>query len=247
MSNPAPYAYRDFERAKESLRAAICDAGESYALLTGDTGTGKSALLRQLRQELDRGRMRVLYFSESRRLGATGLVKVVGEGLRVRTSMCHSVSFDRLLKAIADQPQTILLWLDEAHELPEETMGEVRALVESDLDGVRRVRVLFAGMPPLRAQLQAQTHLWRRIVVREEILGLVLEEMPAFLEHHFPADEHGTIRLCEEGTSLLFERAKGAPGLLLPMYRTILFRAGPGTAALDLTTVEEILDRWDLA
>ena len=69
MSMPSPYAYRDFERAKESLRTAICDLSESYALLSGDTGTGKSALLRQLRQELDRGRMRVVYFSESRRLG----------------------------------------------------------------------------------------------------------------------------------------------------------------------------------
>lgn len=247
MSNQGPYAYRDFERAKESLRAAICDVGESYALLTGDTGTGKSALLRQLRGELDRGRMRIVYFSESLRLGASGLIKVIGEGLRVRTSMCHSVSFDRLLKAIADQPQAILLWLDEAHDLPEETLGEIRALVESDLDGVRRVRALFAGMPPLRAKLQAQAHLWRRIAVREEITGLVLEEMPEFLEHHFPANEHGTSRLCEEGTSVLFERSKGAPGVLLPMYRLILRRAGTGTAVLDVTTVEEIIDRWELA
>lgn len=247
MMPSLPFAFRDFERAKESLRAAVCDQDESYALLTGDTGTGKTALLRQLRQELDRARLRVLYFSQARRLGASGLVKVVGESLRARTSMCHSVSFDRLLKALADQPQTVLLWLDEAHELPEETLSEVRALVESDLDGERRVRALFAGMPRLRAELQSHTHLWRRIVVREEITGLVLDELPGFLDHHFAADKNAGRRLCEQGLSALFERAKGAPGLILPMYRAILSRAGAGKAKIDLEYVEDTLERWDLA
>lgn len=244
---PAPFAFRDFTRAKETLRAAICDRHENYVLLTGDTGTGKTALLRQLRQELDRARFRILYFSQSRRLGAAGLVKVVGESLRARISMCHSVSFDRLLRALADQPQILLLWLDEAHALPEETLGEVQALVESDLDGERRVQVLFAGMPRLRAELQSHAHLWRRTVVREEITGLVIDELPDFLEHHFTGEKQGSGRLCEQGMSALFERAKGAPGLILPMYKAILSRAGAGKGKIDLADVEDALERWDLA
>ena len=247
MMQLAPFAYRDFERAKDALRAAVCDQNESYVLLTGDTGTGKTALLRQLRQELDRARFRTLDFSQSRRLGAAGLVKVVGESLRVRISMCHSVSFDRLLRALADQPQTILLWLDEAHALPEETLSEVQALVESDLDGERRVQVLFSGMPRLRAELQSHTHLWRRIVVREEITGLVLDELAGFLDHHFPAEKEGSGRLCEQGLSALFERAKGAPGLILPMYRAIFSRASGGKGKVDVAYVEDALERWDLA
>ena len=243
---PAPFAFRDFERAKEALRAGVCDQHESYVLLTGDTGTGKTALLRQLRSELDRARFRTLYFSQSRRLGAAGLVKVVGESLRARISMCHSVSFDRLLRALADQPQTLLLWLDEAHTLPEETLGEVQALVESDLDGERRVQVLLAGMPRLRAGLQLHGHLWRRIVVREEITGLVLDELPGFLDHHFPSEQEGSGRLCERGRSALFERAKGAPGLILPMHRAILSRTGRGKGKIDFALVEDALERWDL-
>jgi len=247
VTHSAPFAFKDFERAKMNLQAAVCDEHESYAVLTGDTGTGKTALLRQLRCELDRARFRILYFSQARRLGAAGLIKVVGEILRARISMCHSVSFDRLLRALADQPQKILLWLDEAHELPEETLVEVRALVESDLDGERRVQALFAGMPRLRASLQSHTHLWRRIVVREEITGLVLDELPGFLDHHFPGEKEKGRRLCEQGLSALFERAKGAPGMILPMYRAILSRAGAGKAKLDVNYVEDTLERWDLA
>ena len=79
--------------------------------------------------------------------------------------------------------------------------------------------------------------------MREEITGLRFEELNAFLEHHFAAPP----RLCEQGLSALFERAKGVPGLLLPMYRTLLAHAGSDHDPIDPTQVEDTLQRWDLA
>jgi len=244
--NRTPYPFRDFVRAKDTLAQALVEVDEVYAMLTGDTGTGKTALLRELSSQLDRTRHRVLYFSESRKLGAAGLVKVIGESLRVRSSMCHSVNLDRLLRALSEESHTILLWLDEAHDLSSETLAEVRALVESDLEGTRRIRVMFVGLPRLRAEMRAHPYLWRRIVVREEITGLVFDELQDFLDHHFDAAQ--SQRLCEHGLTTLFERAGGAPGLLLPMYRAVLRRTAAGDQGLiEPEAVEDILDRWDLA
>jgi type II secretory pathway predicted ATPase ExeA len=109
----------------------------------------------------------VLYFSQARRLGPAGLVKVVGESLRVRTSMCHSVTLERLVRALAGETQQLLLWLDKAHDLSRETLGEARALAESGLEEGRRVKIVLVGLPRLRAELQAHASLWRRIGVRE--------------------------------------------------------------------------------
>jgi type II secretory pathway predicted ATPase ExeA len=243
--NRLPFAFRDFTRAKDNLAHALVELDEPYGILTGDTGTGKTALLRELRSQIDRKRHRVLYFSEAKKLGPAGLVKVVGEGLRVRSSMCHSVSLDRLLRALAEDSHSILLWLDEAQDLPGETLAEARALVESDLDGVRRVKVLLIGLPRLRAQLQAQPYLWRRIGVREEITGLAIDEMQGFLDHHFPPPQNK--RVCERGMTALFERAKGIPGLLLPMYRAVLQRAGANKGKVEPEHVEDALERWGLA
>ncbi len=242
--NKAPFPFQDFERAKKDLLAALTRDEEPYALLTGETGCGKTALLRQLRQVLDRTRHRVLYFAEAKRLGASGLVKVVGESLRVRTSMCHAVTFDRLRRTLPDESQKIHIWLDEAHRLPEETLDEARALAEGELDQGSRIQILLAGQPKLRGALQAQPSLWRRIVVREEICGLLREEVPAFIEHHFEGD--ATRRLCEQGMDLLFERSRGAPGLLLPLFRTVLARSRGTKAKIDPLQVEEILERWDM-
>jgi len=240
--NRSPFPFRDFVRVKQALRTALVDDDETYALLVGDTGIGKTALLRELRAELDRARFRVLYFAEGRRLGPAGLVKVIGETLRVRTSMTHSVTFDRLQRTLADDSQHVLLWLDEAHELPEETLVQAKALAESDLDGQRHIHVLLAGLPRLRVLLQAHAHLWRRIVVRQEITGLGVDELQDFLDHHFEGQGK---RLDEAGLRTLFERGRGAPGLILPMYRTIL-TSNTAKGRIDLRSVDETLARWDL-
>jgi type II secretory pathway predicted ATPase ExeA len=243
--NRSAYPFRDFVRVKENLKRALFEDQESFAMLTGATGTGKTAMLRELREQVDRTRHRVVYFAEARKLGASGLIKVVGESLRVRTSMVHALNLDRLLHALAEESHTVLLWLDEAQDLPSETLAEARALAESDLDGTRRVQVLFVGLPRLRAELQSHAYLWRRVVVREEINGLGFDEVGGFLEHHFGAAP--SKRLCEQGLSSLFERAGGVPGLLLPMYRAVLARAGSEKGKIEPEQVDETLERWDLA
>jgi type II secretory pathway predicted ATPase ExeA len=241
--NPIPYPFEDFLRAKQRLHRAVLEHHEPFALLTGETGTGKTALLRELRAELDRARYRVVYFAQARKLGAVGLIKVLAESLRVRHSLCHALALERVLRALAEEPRTLLLWLDEAHDLPEETLAEARAITESDLAGTGPVQVLFIGLPKLRAQLQAQPALWRRIGVREEITGLRFDELNAFLAHHLDSPQ----RLCEQGLGALFEHAKGVPGLLLPMYRAILEHASSDNDPIDPSAVEDTLQRWDLA
>lgn len=237
-----PYPYRDFVRVHQVVEAAILENNDPYVLLYGETGTGKTALLRQLKQSLDRSRFKICYFSEACRLGAPGLVRVVSESLRALPAMCHALTFNRLLHTLAEESSKLLLWFDEAHDLPRETLGEARALVESDLDGVCRLQVVFAGLPRLATELKQHPHLWRRITIREELLGIARDEMPEFISHHFgpPASK----RLCEQAQDAVFEHGKGSPGLLLPLLRRLFQGVGAsGKGAIDLAQVSEFLAR----
>ncbi len=242
--NRTPFPYRDFIRVKQTVLSALREHEETYVLVTGETGTGKTALMRDLRGELDRARYRVLYFAEASRLGAPGLVRLLAKTLRTDISTYHAISLDRVVEALSAEALRVLLWFDEAHHLPRETLSVARALVESDLDGTPKLQVLLVGMPRLRADLQAQAHLWRRIGVREEILGLQLDEVAPFLEHHFGAA--AARRLCERSLAALFEHAKGAPGLVLPLAKRVL-AAVSGKGKLEPEQVQDVLQRWNLA
>jgi MSHA biogenesis protein MshM len=237
-----PFAFADFQRAHQNLQKTL-DRQDPYLLLTGQTGTGKTMLCRQLRSGLDRCHFRLLYFAHARRLNASGLVRVLANALRVPTRRSHSETFQGLLHALHQEPYQLLLCFDEAHELPEETFSEARALAESDLEGPCAVRILLLGMPPLRDRLQAIPSLWRRIVVREELTGLTLDELTPFLEHHFGADP--TKRLCQQGMRTLFERARGIPGLIVPMFQRLLAESGSNDPINPLN-LEDILQRWEL-
>ena len=157
--------------------------------------------------------------------------------------MCHAVGFERLLRALAEEPQHLLVWLDEAHELPEETLAEARALAESDLEASRRVQILLVGLPKLRAALQAQPP---AVAAHRRARGT---HRSALRRARRPSStttsrREQRQRLDEPGLTTLFERAKGLPGLLLPMARAVFARTA---GALDPHTVDDTLERWELA
>ena len=96
----------------------------------------------------------------------------------------------------------------------------------------------------MRDSLQGIAALWRRVVVREELMGLTSDELPPFIEHHFGAEKMQLI--CQEGMRIIFERGRGIPGLIVPMFRKILADSEPN-APINPLTLDDILQRWELA
>jgi type II secretory pathway predicted ATPase ExeA len=241
--NDAPFPFQDFVRAVDVVERATTDGSDRYLLVTGETGSGKSSLMAELRRRLDRSRFRIAYFSQTNLLGAMGLVRVLARILHLPTRRTHPETFREVVRFLDEEPQQLLLWFDDAQNLPQETLTEARSLVENQLAGPSRISVLFVGLPELRERLQAIPSLWRRVVVREAITGLVADEIEPFLAHHFKATD---VDRCEaESLKVLFEQGRGVPGQILPMFRTVLARS-KSKGRIDPEAIEEILADWDL-
>jgi len=243
MNATDPFAFSDFKAARETLLQSV-RAGDRYVLLTGESGVGKTTLLRDVRQRLERSEARVVYFNLAR-LSPAGLVRVLARHLRVPPSRSQPETIQALVKVLHAEPVRTWLWIDEAQLLPDETFSEVRTLVEADLDGEAAVSVLLLGLPDLRDRLLAPRlfPIWRRLEARVEITGLRSDEAASFVRH--VTGEAKAARFDETALEILFERSRGLPGLLDVIVRQILRSQPEGT--IDAARVEACLQRWEHA
>jgi len=238
-SHSPPFLYHDFKRAHADI-ATACRDDVPYALLVGDSGTGKTTLLRTLSAALDRSRFQLLYFSATQ-LPPSGLPRLIADRLDLPLWLSQPQTTRLLLQTIRSRSTRLLCWFDEAHALRDDALHQIRLLAEVDLEPPTLFNVVFTGLPALRDKLQ-EPHLfplWRRISLRLSLSGLLREEVRPFLVHCFSPD---TIRrFSDEALAWLFEQARGIPALLRSWTQECLRVCPSGT--LETETVSNVIDQ----
>ncbi len=206
------YLYRDFSEALKRLKAALTRA-PGYTLLLGESGTGKTTLLRTLETALDRRRFQVLYLCHGRP-SPTGLSRVLAGTLHLPVRRSGAETSRSLAQTLRDLPTRLLVWVDEAQLLGEDTLHELRLLAEADLNGPPLFGVVLSALPELKERLLAPRlfPLWRRIATRVTLTGLVREEVAPFLAH--VAGKEAAARFTVDALSALFEQGRGVPALV---------------------------------
>jgi len=230
--NPAAFPYEDYARCLRLLLARL-RRGTFYAVLTGKTGTGKTSLKHDVQAALDPHRHQLLYLSATANASSVGLARFLAHTFRVTPKRSFLETVTDLVAALKAHPTSVLLWLDEADQLPHDTLAELRGLLESDGQSRPLFSVVLSGLPELRTVLDAPAFfpLQRRIDLRLSLEGLRRDELAAFLPHRFGSA--GVARFPEPVLDEFFERTLATPALL----------DKAGAMALDLTEDgEEILE-----
>lgn len=232
-----PFPYRDYVAAREALHAAIRN-GFFFGLLLGETGTGKSAIPREIAQGLDRNH-KILYLASSS-ASPLGVSNFVAESLRVAPRRSHVETAKAIADVLKGQPVHHVLWIDEGDKVSKATLGFVRVLAECDLDAPQLMSVVLTGLPELRATLDERElfPLKRRITVRRTLTGLARDELDAFLTHRFGGV--AARRLPAATKDDIFERSNGTPALVAKGARAALERVGDGPVNED--TLREAID-----
>jgi type II secretory pathway predicted ATPase ExeA len=238
-----PSIYSDFDEAKARLLAAI-HRGPFYGILTGATGTAKTALLRRVAGLCDRHLYQVHYLASSQ-ASSPGFVRFLTDVLHLTPRRTHTETLRSLCQMLRTLPFRLVIFIDEAHLLPVETLQEARILAESDLDSPPLFSVLFAGLPDLKAKLEDPVlfPLKRRLSLRLELNGLKKDEVLPFLASRL--DETKAGRLSPEVLAAVFERARGIPALLESLAALCL-ESVPGRDPVTMESVQEILESWDI-
>jgi len=238
-----PSIYSDFDDAKTSPTAAI-HRGPFYGILTGPSGTAKTSLLRRVAGTCDRHQIQVHYLASSQ-ASCPGLVRFLADVLHLTPRRTHPETLRSLCHALRSLPFRLVIFIDEAHLLPVDTIQEARLLAECELDSPPLFSVLFAGLPDLKELLDKPVlfPLKRRISLRLELNGLKKDEVAPFLASRIDESRGG--RLSPDVVAAIFERARGIPALVENLAGLCL-ESVPGRDPINLESVQEVLELWDM-
>ncbi|MGZ6135677.1 MAG: AAA family ATPase [Myxococcaceae bacterium] len=228
-ANPTAYPYRDYAAARTLLESALRD-GVFYGLVLGGSGTGKTSLVRELSQTLDRREYQLLYLSTPR-VSLLSITRYFAQVLRVTPRRSSLETIKVIADAVQAQPTRLVAWIDEAGSMPVDTLGELRSLAEFSHEVSQIFSVVLSGTPELKSLLDAPPlfPLKRRISLRIMLEGLRRDELDAFLLHRFGSAD--SRRLPVALRDELFERGRGVPALIDGVARHALASSGKGTVA----------------
>lgn len=185
-------------------------------LITGEVGSGKTSVCRQLNASLHPGLYRLFYVTLS-----TGNVLDMYKAItwqlgipveRSRASAYRTIHTE-ISRLVLESKIHPVLVVDEAHHLRNEVLEDLRLLTNYAMDAERRLCLLLVGLPELRRRLRMAVHesLTQRIVVRYHLSGLTREETPEYLSHRLQL-AGCTLPLFEPAAvEALFQATQGLP------------------------------------
>jgi type II secretory pathway predicted ATPase ExeA len=180
---------------------ALAAGKEDVVLLTGEIGTGKSVVLRSFIHELDENRYAPLYLRGCS-LSATHLYKYILAGLNI--SPPYTAAATRMLycRKVPELSRVPFIVIDDAQDLPDATLAEIKSLVNFDLDSRSCITVVLAGQSEIirRIKMEHLSALRQRIRLSVPMRPMSCEESVAYIDHH--------TRICGNENRLFSEAAK---------------------------------------
>ena len=190
-------------------------------VLTGQPGCGKTTACRQFVASLHPARHKVCYVSlttgtafDTYRLLAWELGL---EPVHTRAG-CYRLIRNEIAHRLQGRRQLPLLIIDEAQNLRNHVLEELRLLTSFDLRSERRACLLLVGLVKLERRLALSIHrsLDQRIVMRHRFPGLAREELEDYLAHRLRLAGCAQALFEPAAVEALFEASQG---LLRPVDR----------------------------
>ncbi|MCR9098141.1 MAG: AAA family ATPase [bacterium] len=163
------------------------EQGEGFISVTGEVGTGKTTLCRTLLERLDGDTELAFLFNPSRT--ALELLQSIcaefglpAEGL-ARRALMHQLN--TFLLEQKRRGKRVLLIIDEAQTLSENTLEQVRLLSNLETSRDKLIQILLLGQPELDRKLDERglRQLRQRISVRWKLDPLSPAETRAYVRH----------------------------------------------------------------
>ena len=241
------FASKWHKRAMSYLQYGLSQA-EGFIVITGDIGTGKTTIANSLLADIEDDIVAAQIVTP--KLTPDELVKMVAAkfGINVAGSTKADIlkDLETFLFDLSRQGQRALLLVDEAQNLPLETIEELRMLSNFQQSGKPLLQSFLLGQEELQPILRAPNmeQFRQRIVASCHLAPLMEEETKRYIEYRMEhAGWSGNALFSDEAFSRIHKFTRGVPRKINTlMDRILLFGFLEELEVLDEEAVSTVID-----
>lgn len=231
--SPDPAFFYRSEQHEEALANLVygVQARKGFIVLTGEVGTGKTTMLECLRDYLESQYIEFAFLFNSR-INADQFFEMIAYDLNLpcaRTSKTEVLfALNQLLVEQAQQGRTVVLIVDEAHNLEWEVLEEIRLLGNLENRGGKLLQIILAGQPEFDRKLDAPNlrQLKQRIVLRCALEPFTLRDATEYIQTRLEkAGMPNQTVFSEELIADIYLRSKGIPRVINAIGDNLLLTA----------------------
>ncbi|MDD2850413.1 MAG: XrtA-associated ATPase [Desulfuromonadaceae bacterium] len=222
-----------------------------FVLLTGEIGSGKTTLIRDLLEK--HYEQVVLSKIFNTRVTSEQLLAMINDDFGLAVQGKDKVTLIRdlnefLITQYAAGNQPILI-IDEAQNLSSELLEEVRMLSNLEASTSKLLQIILVGQPELREILAAPglRQLRQRISINCHLLALNREELELYILHRLDvAGNVDAVQFLPESLDIIYRYSRGIPRLVNIICDFLLFLAfAEETTELSPDMVRDVIGDLD--
>ena len=241
------FASKWHKRAMSYLQYGLSQA-EGFIVITGDIGTGKTTIANSLLADIEDDIFAAQIVTP--KLNPDELVKMVAAKFELdvagKTKADILKDLEVFLFDLSKQGKRALLLVDEAQNLPLETIEELRMLSNYQQAGKPLLQSFLLGQEELQPILRAPNmeQFRQRIVASCHLAPLTEDEMKSYIEYRMhQAGWNGTSLFSDEAFSSIYTFTRGVPRKINTlMDRVLLYGFLEELESLDETSVNAVID-----
>lgn len=174
------------QEALQSLKAAV--EGRASAVITGDSGCGKTCLLRALEEDLPQGRYR-LHYAYNSTVNRRDFYRQlsIGMGLEPHSSFAalHASISTHIQELASQHKLRVIIVLDEAQLLCVQVLEQLHILLNFEKDSKPWLSLILIGLPDLRETLKRNVlaSLTARMPIRIHLQPFDADQVKLYIRH----------------------------------------------------------------
>lgn len=244
-----------FSPSYNELLAALyygVEMAKGLIVLTGDVGTGKTTAVRWVIRRLDSTVLATNIHNPH--LSIEEFYHHLTEMLGIREWTNKTgllMEMGKVLEERHRQGLRTLLIVDEAHELPDEVLEEIRMLLNFESDNAKHLQIILTGPPELREKLNQQNlrQLKQRVALRCQMpIVSTVDEVKQYIQMRISTA--GSVEndiFNAEAVDLIYQCSQGIPRLINNLCDNAMIAAFTSESrSIDREIIEEVAENLDL-